>query len=59
MSGTWAFAFAGDLLLVEKDADAPRVPSVEELSAVLGADALEMAGAALVVVSSYGPQTAE
>ena len=56
MSGTWAFAFAGNLLLLKKDGDAGRVPSVEELSAVLGADALEMAEAEVPLAALEGRQ---
>lgn len=57
MSGTWAFAFSGRLLLLKQEGNGLRVPSVEDVSGLLGAAAMEMAEAEVPLSKADGRQS--
>ena len=57
MSETWAFLFSGRLLLLKKEDDGLQVPSVEDVSGLLGAAAMEMADAEVPLSMADGKQS--
>ena len=57
MNQTWAFAFRGPLLLLKKEGDGHRVPSVEDVSGLLGAVAMDMAEAEVPLSTADGRQS--